>query len=303
MIHEAVLDTKVDILNDDQGYPTHVVALDGSDRRWEVSPAGVVVTNEIKDAFLIAHDGITGVDYAPSYSDQFKERIRDADPQFLHLVTQVDNAWKMVQHDDRAKSREWFDRKLEYVEQQYQGDIEIVRPYIDKVKADYHFTLDFMYQMAKCYRGTVVETNRDQGFPTPQLHVDSRSCIRALSNDGGNAASFIDARVEQEFADELFRLSRVGFVVESRENLHRNLLEQYSDKLKSFSTGGIAFMNGTGFISKEFNSQNLIRNLLVHMSPEMREGQSRVSRVRHSRVFDVGFSTQDAQHLGNDINV
>jgi hypothetical protein len=253
MFDPKTFKTPINVLNDDYGFPEKLYAADGTNRSWGVSPGGFIQTQDIHDAFLLAQDGITCVEYVPALTPAFEAAARDPSPEFIQMLQALEYM------SDQSLC---ITTRAPYLDIPMESDV--LRPYLIDRLYNSHFARAFVNAFASYINNSwgVGDETVYTDAPVPYYHVDRMYKARALFNSAGKTTVRYDGRISAEIALKLVRDREL----DKRERLHISD-ELRSDYLDSRAAlGGALFLKGSGVLGDDFSADDIIRNLCVHSS-------------------------------------
>lgn len=243
-------------------------------REWDVSPGGVVITSNIHDAFLLAHDGITAVEFQPELTPEFIAAAESPSKEFVETLKFLYGARAEVINEDFVSYDEAeFDMEISDFK-----NTPVYAPVIRDLTEHWAFTFSFLHAF-KVFHGFEYGPDHNwtmpRPIPTPYFHYDKNVYMRALFNTAGKRAWILDGRPTREHANWLSRMSGCGLDLKVERN--QKLCEIYPIHVAGL--GSISFVTGDQVIKGKSGDlfDKLICNVSGHSSPQdFEEGDHRL---------------------------
>lgn len=268
---------KSEVENGAQGFPArvHVPAFEEmSERVLEVSEGGVIKTPYLHDAFLLAHDGITGVIQERELSAEFYAAADAAitgDVYFPGILKEVfETRQQYTGSADTKRERSLENRLFKSAVHKITQREQMSDPVFTQAIEDAYDLWPFLYDwehflkhkgddeqnIERWYQSIYCQMNQEQSAYF--FHVDHNRYARVLSSYIGQATQYIDVRLNHEFIE-----AAIDNSFEDRS--FNDVVEREGFPIRSSKVGNRMFIKGTtGFVDTH---ENAIRNLLVHSSP------------------------------------
>ena len=251
----------------DGDFPKRLV-LPTQEREIDVSPGGIIITQDIQDAFLLAHDGITAVEFQPELTPEFSESALAMEEDFykrcldLYELRREDDDFTKNQFLQLIRAKGWGGSVL--------SDPKF-SPIIESLTDHISFSVLFLTAFRE-WHGYDDEPCSNFTRPSPGgaqfFHFDQGGYARALFNALGKTTWSIDERISVENARKLLS----NFNPEKDEA--RKFLA-FNKNIRRSAQGSVSFVAGTAVIGETYeirgsdlvSKEDVIKNVSVHTAP------------------------------------